>query len=62
MKFVEFKVDGPGVAFVNPLLVMTVEAFSKTSKTSKLFFGRGDSMSVMGQPDEVAAALAEGLK
>lgn len=63
MKLVEFKyASGDGVVFVNPSRVLTAEAFSKTSKTTKLFFGGGSTVEVSGNPAEVAAALSEGMQ
>jgi hypothetical protein len=64
MKFVELQVH-PGsdvVAFVNPNTVMTVEANSRTSRTSKLYFGGANNLTVVGRPEDVVAALERGLE
>lgn len=62
MKFVELKVEGANIVFVNPAKVMTVEAASSTAKTSKLHFGGGSTLTVVGRAIDVAALLDGGLE
>jgi hypothetical protein len=62
MKFVELKPDSSAdaVAFVNPNMVMAVEAHSRNATTSKLFFGGTNFLTVVGRPEDIAFALSQG--